>query len=74
MRKKQKCCSCKAHKIILNNRLLKQLDTKKEEDITKEEKRLYEKCGNRNLKPCSFEQYMDFVGADPIACPESATL
>jgi hypothetical protein len=76
-RKKRKCRSCKAHKIILNNRLLKQLDTKKEEDITKEEERLYEKCvkcGNRNLKPCTLEQYMEFVGADPIACPEPTTL
>jgi hypothetical protein len=71
-RKEQKCRSCKIYKILLNKRLMKQLDTKKENKITKNEESLYKKCvkcGNTGLKPCSLKQYMDFVGAEPIKCP-----
>ena len=51
---------------------MKQLDTKKENKITKNEESLYKKCvkcGKTGLKPCSLKQYMDFVGAEPIKCP-----
>ena len=70
--KTRKCRSCKAYKILLNNRLMKQLDTKKENKITKNEESLYKKCvkcGKTGLKPCSLKQNMDFVGAEPIKCP-----
>jgi len=76
-RKTRKCRSCRDLKILLNKRLLKQLDTKKEQDVTKKEKRLYEKCEkckNTGVKPCTLKQYMDFVGAEPIKCPEPAAL
>jgi len=76
-RKRRKCRSCRDHKILLNKRMFKQLDTKKEQDITKKEEQLYEKCRkceNTGLKPCTLKQYMDFVGAEPMKCPEHATL
>lgn len=76
-RKRRKCRSCRYHKIVLNKRFIKQLDTKKEKAITKKEERLYEKCrkcGNIGLKPCTLKQYMDFVGAEPMKCPEHAVL
>lgn len=40
--KTRKCRSCKTYKILLNKRLMKQLDTKKENKITKM-KRVYTK-------------------------------
>lgn len=76
-RKTRKCRSCRDYKIVMNKRLFKQLDTKKEKGITKKEERLYEKCrkcGNIGLKPCTLKQYMDFVGAEPMKCPEHAAL
>ena len=76
-RKRRKCRSCRDHKIVMNKRLLKQLDAKKEQDVTKKEEQLYEKCGkcgNTSLKPCTLKQYMDFVGAEPMKCSYTAAL
>lgn len=76
-RKRRKCRSCRDHKIVMNKRLLKQLDTKKEQDVTKKEEQLYEKClkcKNIDVKPCTLKQYMDFVGAEPIKCPNTVSL
>jgi hypothetical protein len=61
----------------MNKRLIKQLDTKKEQEITKQEERIFEKCGkcgNVGVNPCTLKQYMDFVGAEPVKCPNSAYL
>lgn len=83
-RKRRKCRSCRDYKIVMNKRLFKQLDTKKKQSITKKkqsiakkEEHLYEKCEkckNTGVKPCTLKQYMDFVGAEPMKCPEHATL
>jgi hypothetical protein len=76
-RKSRKCRSCREYKIVINKRLFKQLNTKKEQDITKKEEQLWEKCKKcreTGLKPCTLKQYMDFVGAEPMKCPENAAL
>ena len=31
-----------------------------------------DKCKKTGVKPCSLKKYIEFLGAEPIKCPESS--
>ena len=64
-RKEQKCRSCK---IFNKVKLLSRKLTKKEERIWDK----CDKCKKTGVKPCSLKKYIEFIGAEPMKCPESS--